>query len=136
VRSDRAKMNKRSTRVRWSVVTAPSTRRRVALCDRPEGGGQCDRRRDRDEEHGHGTHTASEAASPINGIGTAGVAPEATIVALKAGNAEGFFFTQEVVDAMIYAWEPVHSSRGLEHPPTFRSSALTAHFTGSGRATG
>jgi subtilisin family serine protease len=31
------------------------------------------------------------------------VAPEATIVALKAGNAQGFFFTQEVVDAMIYA---------------------------------
>jgi subtilisin family serine protease len=31
------------------------------------------------------------------------VAPEATIVALKAGNANGFFFTQEVVDAMIYA---------------------------------
>src|SRR6266536_5461051 len=50
-----------------------------------------------------GTHTASEAASPINGIGTAGVAPEATIVALKAGNANGFFFTQEVADAMIYA---------------------------------
>src|SRR5262249_18713399 len=41
--------------------------------------------------------------SPINGIGTAGVAPEATIVALKAGNANGFFFTQEVTDAMIYA---------------------------------
>jgi subtilisin family serine protease len=53
--------------------------------------------------NGHGTHTASEAASPINGIGTAGVAPEATIVALKAGNANGFFFTQEVTDAMIYA---------------------------------
>ncbi len=53
--------------------------------------------------NGHGTHTASEAASPINGIGTAGVAPEATIVALKAGSAQGFFFTQEVTDAMIYA---------------------------------
>jgi lantibiotic leader peptide-processing serine protease len=52
---------------------------------------------------GHGTHTASEAASPINGIGTAGVAPEATIVALKAGNANGYFFTQEVADAIIYA---------------------------------
>jgi lantibiotic leader peptide-processing serine protease len=52
---------------------------------------------------GHGTHTAGIMAAPINGIGTAGVAPEATIVVLKAGTAEGFFFTQSVVDALRYA---------------------------------
>jgi subtilisin family serine protease len=52
---------------------------------------------------GHGTHVAGEAAAPINGIGVAGVAPEATLVGLKAGTAEGFFFTQEVVDALVYA---------------------------------
>ena len=34
--------------------------------------------------YGHGTHVASIAAAPINGIGIAGVAPEATLVALKA----------------------------------------------------
>jgi subtilisin family serine protease len=65
--------------------------------------GDCSNKNAVQDLNGHGTHTASEAASPINGIGTAGVAPEATIVALKAGNAEGFFFTQEVTDAMIYA---------------------------------
>jgi subtilisin family serine protease len=65
--------------------------------------GDCSNKAAVQDLNGHGTHTASEAASPINGIGTAGVAPEATIVALKAGNAQGFFFTQEVVDAMIYA---------------------------------
>jgi subtilisin family serine protease len=65
--------------------------------------GDCSNKAAVQDLNGHGTHTASEAASPINGIGTAGVAPEATIVALKAGNASGFFFTQEVVDAMIYA---------------------------------
>lgn len=65
--------------------------------------GDCSNKAAVQDLNGHGTHTASEAASPINGIGTAGVAPEATIVALKAGNANGFFFTQEVVDAMIYA---------------------------------
>jgi lantibiotic leader peptide-processing serine protease len=65
--------------------------------------GDCSNKAAVQDLDGHGTHTASEAASPINGIGTAGVAPEATIVALKAGNANGFFFTQEVTDAMIYA---------------------------------
>ena len=65
--------------------------------------GDCSNKAAVQDLNGHGTHTASEAASPINGIGTAGVAPEATIVALKAGNANGFFFTQEVTDAMIYA---------------------------------
>jgi len=52
---------------------------------------------------GHGTHTAGTMAAPINGIGTAGVAPKAKIVALKAGTAEGFFFTQSVVDGLVYA---------------------------------
>jgi len=65
--------------------------------------GDCSKKAAVQDLNGHGTHTASEAASPINGVGTAGVAPEATIVALKAGNAEGFFFTKEVTDAMIYA---------------------------------
>ena len=33
----------------------------------------------------HGTHVASTIAAPINGVGIAGVAPEATIVALIIG---------------------------------------------------
>jgi subtilisin family serine protease len=53
--------------------------------------------------NGHGTHVAGTAAAPINGFGVAGVAPEATIVGLKAGTAAGYFFTQEVVDALVYA---------------------------------
>jgi subtilisin family serine protease len=65
--------------------------------------GDCSNKAAVQDLNGHGTHTASEAASPINGIGTAGVAPEATLVGLKAGNAQGFFFTQEVVDSLIYA---------------------------------
>jgi subtilisin family serine protease len=52
---------------------------------------------------GHGTHTAGTIASPINGEGIAGVAPEATVVVLKAGTADGYFFTQSVVDALRYA---------------------------------
>jgi subtilisin family serine protease len=53
--------------------------------------------------NGHGTHTSGEAAAPINGEGVAGVAPKATIAGLKAGTAEGYFFTQPVVDALVWA---------------------------------
>jgi len=52
---------------------------------------------------GHGTHTASTVAAPINGIGIAGVAPEATIVALKACTIEGYCFADSVAAALRYA---------------------------------
>ena len=37
--------------------------------------GDCSNKAAVQDLNGHGTHTASEAASPINGVGTAGVAP-------------------------------------------------------------
>jgi subtilisin family serine protease len=52
---------------------------------------------------GHGTHTASTVAAPINGIGIAGIAPEATIVALKACTESGFCFVDSVTAALRYA---------------------------------
>jgi len=65
--------------------------------------GDCSNKAALQDLAGHGTHTAGTIASPINGIGTSGVAPKATIVVLKAGTAEGYFFTQSVVDALRYA---------------------------------
>jgi subtilisin family serine protease len=65
--------------------------------------GDCSNKAALQDLAGHGTHTAGTIAAPINGRGTSGVAPEATIVSLKAGTAEGYFFTQSVVDALIYA---------------------------------
>jgi subtilisin family serine protease len=53
--------------------------------------------------YGHGTHVASIAAAPINGIGIAGVAPDATLVALKACTAGGFCFVDSVASALRYA---------------------------------
>jgi subtilisin family serine protease len=53
--------------------------------------------------YGHGTHVASIAAAPINGVGIAGVAPEATIVALHACTGEGFCFIDQVAAALRYA---------------------------------
>jgi subtilisin family serine protease len=56
-----------------------------------------------EDDDGHGTHVASEIASPINKLGIAGVAPKATIVNLRAGQDSGFFFLQPSVDALTYA---------------------------------
>ena len=67
------------------------------------GPAQCSNKAALQDYAGHGTHTAGTIAAPINGIGTSGVAPEAKIVVLKAGTANGFFFTQSVVDALRYA---------------------------------
>jgi subtilisin family serine protease len=55
------------------------------------------------DENGHGTHVAGTIASPINGIGIAGVAPDAEIVNLRAGQDSGYFFLQPTVDALTYA---------------------------------
>ncbi len=53
--------------------------------------------------YGHGTHVASIIAAPINGLGIAGVAPDATLVALKACTGEGFCFVDSVAAALRYA---------------------------------
>jgi subtilisin family serine protease len=55
------------------------------------------------DENGHGTHVASIIGSPINGVGVAGVAPNVTLVNIRAGQDSGFFFLQPTVDALTYA---------------------------------
>jgi subtilisin family serine protease len=65
--------------------------------------GDCSNKAALQDYAGHGTHTAGTIAAPINGIGVAGVAPQAKVVVLKAGTGNGFFFTQSVVDALHYA---------------------------------
>jgi subtilisin family serine protease len=52
---------------------------------------------------GHGTHVASNIAAPVNGIGIAGIAPDATIVALKVCTEVGFCFGDSVTAALRYA---------------------------------
>ena len=54
----------------------------------------------------HGTHVAGIVAAEVNGIGTAGIAPEATVIGLKAlHNGSGSF--QAVIDAIYYAATPI-----------------------------
>ncbi|WP_307251063.1 S8 family peptidase [Kineosporia succinea] len=55
------------------------------------------------DDGGHGTHVASTIASPVNGIGIAGVAPDVTLVNIRAGQDSGYFFLQATLDALTYA---------------------------------
>ncbi|NUP02255.1 MAG: S8 family serine peptidase [Nonomuraea sp.] len=56
-----------------------------------------------EDDDGHGTHVASTIASPINGIGIAGVAPGVRLVSIRAGQDSGFFFLKPSLDALTYA---------------------------------
>jgi subtilisin family serine protease len=64
------------------------------------GNGICSNKAAVDDKSGHGTHVASIVASPVNGIGVAGVAPRATIVALKACTSSTYCFGYAVADAL------------------------------------
>ena len=55
------------------------------------------------DENGHGTHVAGTVAAAADGLGVAGVAPNVTLVNLRAGQDSGFFFLQPSVDALTYA---------------------------------
>ena len=65
--------------------------------------GDCSNKAAVQDLSGHGTHVASNIAAPVNGIGIAGVAPEATIVALKACTEAGYCFADSVAAALRYA---------------------------------
>ncbi len=56
-----------------------------------------------EDDSGHGTHVAGTIAAANNGLGIAGVAPDVTLVNLRAGQDSGFFFLQATVDALTYA---------------------------------
>lgn len=56
-----------------------------------------------EDDNQHGTHVASIIGSPINGLGTAGVAPDVSLVNVRAGQDSGVFMLQPVVDALTYA---------------------------------
>ena len=55
------------------------------------------------DEGGHGTHVAGMVGAALNGMGTTGVAPNVTLVNLRAGQDSGFFFLFETLAALTYA---------------------------------
>jgi lantibiotic leader peptide-processing serine protease len=56
-----------------------------------------------EDDDGHGTHVAGSVGAALNGLGIAGVAPNVTLVNIRAGQDSGFFFLQPTVDALTYA---------------------------------
>ena len=65
--------------------------------------GDCSNKAAVQDLQGHGTHVATTIAGRANGIGIVGVAPEATIVALKACTIAGYCFADSVAAALRYA---------------------------------
>ncbi len=55
------------------------------------------------DDGGHGTHVAGTIGAAANGSGVSGVAPNVTLVNVRAGQDSGTFFLQPVVDALTYS---------------------------------
>ncbi len=55
------------------------------------------------DDGGHGTHVAGTVAADDNRLGIGGVAPDATLVNLRAGQDSGYFFLYETVAALVEA---------------------------------
>jgi subtilisin family serine protease len=67
------------------------------------GNGDCSNKAAVQDLQGHGTHVSTTIAGRLNGIGIVGVAPEATIVGLKACTIVGYCFVDSVAAALRYA---------------------------------
>lgn len=57
----------------------------------------------------HGTHTAGTVAAADNGIGTIGVAPEATLILVKMLFDAGFGTFEDGIEAIVYAAGPANA---------------------------
>lgn len=81
-------------------------RSRSFVTDLPDIDGQCENDGCTDplgsDDAGHGTHVAGTVAAAANGIGVRGVAPDADIVDLRAGQDAGIFLLGPTVNAITH----------------------------------
>ena len=83
------------------------------------------------DDGGHGTHVAATIAADDNGGGVVGVAPDATLHALKVCSAGGGCRTSAIVEALRYAadqgWDVVNLSLGTRRSsPALRTAGRYA----------
>ncbi len=52
---------------------------------------------------GHGTHVAGTIGAAMNGLGVSGVAPDVSLVEVRAGQDSGYFFLTPTVNALTYS---------------------------------
>jgi len=55
------------------------------------------------DDSGHGTHVSGTVAAAANGTGIAGVAPNVSLVEVRAGQDSGYLFLNPVISAITYA---------------------------------
>lgn len=55
------------------------------------------------DNNGHGTHVAGTIGAAMNGLGVSGVAPEVSLVNVRAGQDAGYFFVGPTVNALTYS---------------------------------
>lgn len=57
------------------------------------------------DDHGHGTHVAGIIAAANNHAGVVGIAYNAKIMAVKAGQATGIFLQSDIAEGILYAYQ-------------------------------
>ena len=57
------------------------------------------------DDHGHGTHVAGIIAASNNNAGIVGIAYNAKIMAVKAGQATGIFLQSDIAEGILYAYQ-------------------------------
>ena len=86
-----------------------------------------------DDDHGHGTHVAGIIAAANNKEGIVGIAYNSKIMAVKAGQASGYFLQSDIAKAIIYAWQNgadvINMSFGGTASSIAVQDALTAAYT-------
>jgi subtilisin family serine protease len=86
------------------------------------------------DDGGHGTHVAGTIAAKRNKLGIAGVAPNAKIVNVRAGQDSGYFFLYETVAALTYAGDAgldVVNMSFFTDPWLFNCDSLDDYLAGS-----